>query len=420
MEPLRAVRGMNDILPAEMPRWHFVEERFREWAERFGFSEVRPPLLEPTALFVRSIGGATDIVEKEMYTFVDKGEQSLTLRPEGTASLARTFIEHKVYAQEALSKWYYFGPMYRRERPARGRFRQFYQAGVEFYGDPSPFADAEVIRLAYRLLEDLGIRNIEVRLNSIGGATTQSRFRAALLEYLLPLKEELSADSQRRLMSNPLRILDSKDAKDQALTQGAPSILDFLEADDREHFEGVREALSAFETPYVVDPRLVRGLDYYNRSLFEIRIVSDELGAQSALCGGGRYDPLLASLGGPATPAVGFALGVERLLLMLPERELPSRVDVCLIAASPGLRLQSAQLGLRLRECGLRVDHDFRGQSLKSQLRRADRLGARFAFILGENEAQRGVVQVRDLRAHMSEEISTERIEAWARSLAEG
>jgi len=416
MERLRAVKGMHDVLPEELPRWRRVEERFRELAARYGFGEVRPPLVEPTSLFVRSIGEVTDIVEKEMYTFVDKGEQSLTLRPEGTASVVRTYLEHSVHARSPVTKWFYLGPMYRRERPAKGRYRQFHQLGAEVFGDPGPFVDAELIDLVVRFLDDLGVREIEVLVNSLGSGETRARYREALVEFLTPHAADLSDDSKRRLATNPLRVLDSKVPADIAVTQNAPSLLAFLEEDDRTHFEELQRILDRWGTPYRVEPRLVRGLDYYDRTLFEVKGTGGDLGAQNTLCGGGRYDGLVAQLGGPDTPAIGFAIGVERVLLAMAEPEPSPTLDAFVVAAATELREEAALLARELRNAGLRVDADLRGQSLKSQLRRADKSGARVALLLGPDELERGTVQVKDLVAHDQEDAPRDEVAARVRA----
>ncbi|MFW6197684.1 MAG: histidine--tRNA ligase, partial [Myxococcota bacterium] len=269
MKKLRAVRGMNDVLPEEAPRWRHLEDRFRALAARYGYGEARFPLLEPTALFVRSIGETTDIVEKEMYTFVDKGEHSLTLRPEGTASAVRAFVEHSAHAKQPVHKWIYTGPMFRRERPAKGRFRQFHQFGAELFGDPGPYCDAEMIDMVVAFLDDVGVRDVQVLVNSLGGPETRPRYREALLEYLRPHVERLCADCRRRMETNPLRVLDCKVEADARIAGAAPPIFDFLGDEDRAHFDALRTTLEALGTPHVVDPALVRGLDYYTRTLFE-------------------------------------------------------------------------------------------------------------------------------------------------------
>lgn len=410
MTKLRAVKGMNDLLPEELGRWRRLESIFRETAERYGFGEIRTPLLEPTELFVRSIGEATDIVEKEMYTFHDKGEKNLTLRPEGTASCARAYLEHTVGAREAITRWYYLGPMFRRERPTRGRYRQFHQAGVEVYGDPGPFIDAEIIDMLVRFLSELGIVDLRVLLNSLGDQETRQNYREALIRYLEPHRGSLSADSQRRLETNPLRILDSKAPEDQAIIEDAPSILEHLSEEDQAHFDGVRRTLDRLGTPYEIEPRLVRGLDYYSRTLFEVQGRGGELGAQNALAGGGRYDGMIEELGGKATPAFGFALGIERLLLAMGEAEDESRPRVMILAANDEARVEAVALARELRDAGFNIETDLRGTSLKSQLRRADRSGAALAFILGDDELKRGVIQWKRLVGEGSGELAREGI----------
>jgi histidyl-tRNA synthetase len=411
---LRAVKGMKDILPDEISNWHRLENAFRQRVEGYGFGEARFPIVEPTALFVRSIGETTDIVEKEMYTFADRSEKSLTLRPEGTASSVRAYVQHSVQAREPVTKWYYIGPMYRRERPAKGRFRQFYQAGIEVFGDPGPYIDAEVIDMVVGFISELGISEVEVLVNSIGGPETRENYREALLGYLAPFRDELCGDCQRRMDANPLRVLDCKVPRCSEIASDAPSILKHLTDDDRAHFDGLQETLTLLGTPYRIDGSLVRGLDYYTRTLFEVLGKGEGLGAQNALLGGGRYDQMVESLGGPDTPAIGFAMGLERLLMAMPAAEPDSLVDVFVVAAQAGVRAQATLLGRELREHGLRVESDLRGGSLKSQLRRADKLNARIAMILGDAEVEAGVVQLKDLERKTQEEVP--RAEAGART----
>jgi len=411
---LRAVKGMKDILPDEISNWHRLENAFRQRVEGYGFGEARFPIVEPTALFVRSIGETTDIVEKEMYTFADRSEKSLTLRPEGTASSVRAYVQHSVQAREPVTKWYYIGPMYRRERPAKGRFRQFYQAGIEVFGDPGPYIDAEVIDMVVGFISELGISEVEVLVNSIGGPETRENYREALLGYLAPFRDELCGDCKRRMDANPLRVLDCKVPRCSEIASDAPSILKHLTDDDRAHFDGLQETLTLLGTPYRIDGSLVRGLDYYTRTLFEVLGKGEGLGAQNALLGGGRYDQMVESLGGPDTPAIGFAMGLERLLMAMPAAEPDSLVDVFVVAAQAGVRAQATLLGRELREHGLRVESDLRGGSLKSQLRRADKLNARIAMILGDAEVEAGVVQLKDLERKTQEEVP--RAEAGART----
>jgi len=420
MEPLRAVKGMNDVLPEEVPRWQRIERTFRDLSALYGFREIRTPLVEPTTLFVRSIGETTDIVEKEMYTFVDKGEHSLTLRPEGTASAVRAYLEHAVHAREPVTKWIYFGPMFRRERPAKGRYRQFWQAGAEVIGDPGPYVDAELIDMVALFMRSLGVLDVEVLVNSLGGAETRPRYRDALVRYLEPHRDTLCADCKRRIDHNPLRVLDCKVESDAAIARGAPSILELLGPDDRAHFDGLRRALDTLGTPYRVDEHLVRGLDYYTRTLFEVRGRGGELGAQNALCGGGRYDGLVESLGGSPTPAIGFAIGIDRLLLAMPSEEPAPRVEAIVAVTAPELAPQAALLARELRSAGVSTEADLRGQSLKSQLRRADKLGARVALVLGESEIARGAVQLKDLVGHTQTEVPRPDAVAKTRALLGG
>ncbi len=390
------------MLPGDIERWHTVERTFRQLAERSGYGEVRTPYLEPTELFVREIGEATDVVEKEMYSFAWHSE-AMTLRPEGTAGAARAFVEHKVHAREPVTRWYYLGPMFRGERPAKGRYRQFWQAGCEVYGDASPVCDAELIAFCADLLRALGIDQFAVHVNTIGGAEARASFRERLFAHLEPLRASLSQDSQRRLDKNPLRILDSKDARDQELCADAPSLLDCLSADDRAHHDRVLRLLAALGVDVVQDAKLVRGLDYYTRTLFELRATAADLGAQSALLGGGRYDGMVQSLGGPTVPAVGFAMGIERILAAS-KLAAPARVPTVFLAPL-GERAQDSLLGLavELRRAGVRALLDCRGGSLKSLLRRADGLGAAMALIAGDGELDRGEITLKSLASGAQE-----------------
>ncbi len=421
MTKLRAVKGMHDLLPERAPAWRRVEETFRDWAERHGYGELRTPIVEPTDLFVRSLGEATDIVEKEMYTFRDKGDDSLTLRPEGTASAVRAYLQHAVHAKEPVTRWYYLGPMFRRERPAKGRYRQFHQLGVECFGDPSPHADAEVVGLASRFLEALGIEGASLRLGTLGGPESRSAWKDALRTHYRPHLPTLCDDCRRRFEENPLRLLDCKVPRDTELARGAPRALDHLRPEDAEHFETLRRLLEAMGVEHEVDPHLARGLDYYGRTVFEFHGSGGGLGAQSALGGGGRYDRLVERFGGPPTPAVGFAMGLERLLLATPSAPSPPPPDAFLVAASVAQRDRLAVLAHELRAQGLRVEADLRGGSLRSQLRRADRSGARFALLLGEDEAARGVVQIKDMRGRAEpREVPLRELGAWLRAAPDG
>lgn len=399
----RAAKGMNDILPDEVRRWQALESAFRSTVERYGYREIRTPLLEPTELFVRSVGETTDIVQKEMFTLDHHGD-SLTLRPEGTASAARAYVEHTVAAREPLTRWYYLGPMFRAERPQRGRYRQFYQAGCEVFGDPGPACDAEMIDMLYRFFSGLGIEGVQVLVNCLGSKGTREKYRELLRAHLLPYAAELSENSQKRLNDNPLRILDSKSPRDQELAGSAPPILDILDDADRAHWEGLCRHLDALGVPYKVEARLVRGLDYYTRTLFELQSSSGSLGAQNALGGGGRYDAMIQELGGQSIPAIGFAIGLERVLLAMGERALAP--EQCCYIAPIGERAISAGLVLarQLRERGAYVDMDGRGASLRSMLRRANAVGARLCVLIGDGELDKGVVKVKDLAAHSEHE----------------
>ncbi|MEB2312983.1 MAG: histidine--tRNA ligase [Sorangiineae bacterium] len=392
----RRVKGMNDILPDEVGRWHRLEDGFRRTAELHGYSEIRTPVLEPTELFVRSLGDTTDVVEKEMFTF-SRHDESLTLRPEGTAGVARAYVEAKVQSREPVSRFYYLGPMFRAERPQRGRYRQFHQAGCEIFGDPGPSCDAELIDMLCGLFGELGIGELEVCVGSLGGPASRARYRAALLEYLRPRAGALSEHARARLEVNPLRILDSKDPRDQEAARGAPAAIDSLDDADRAHWEALLRALDALGTPYRVEAALVRGLDYYTRTLFEIRTTAGSLGAQNTIAGGGRYDAMIAELGGPPVPAIGFAMGLERLLLAMPEA--PARAPALAYLApigEPAIR-EALRLARELRRLGVRAELDGRGNSMKSMLRRADAMGARLALVLGDDELGREVVKVKDL-----------------------
>jgi len=401
----RAVKGMNDILPDEIGRWHRLEHAFRATVELHGYHEVRPPVVEPTSLFVRQIGEVTDIVEKEMYSFTHHGDE-LTLRPEGTAGVARAYVEHNVHAKEPVTRWYYLGPMFRAERPQKGRYRQFYQAGCEAFGDPGPAIDAEMIDMLVTFMQGLEIADVSAHVNTLGAAGTRARYRDALVAYLAPHRSALGEDSQRRLDRNPLRVLDSKDPRDAEIIAGAPSILDVLDAEDREHFDALRRYLDRLETEYSVDARLVRGFDYYTRTLFELRTKAGDLGSQNALGGGGRYDRMVHELGGPDVPGIGFALGLERLLLAMPDTPATANKWVLLAPIGEAATAEALAIAKGLRSRGVAVDVDGRKGSLKSMLRRANAIGATYCVVLGDAELARDVVQVKDLASHTQENLS--------------
>ncbi len=397
---LQAIRGMRDILPGESAAWQRLEAVISEVLEAYGYREIRLPSLEKTELFARSIGEVTDIVEKEMYTFADRNGESLTLRPEGTAGCVRACIEHGLLHNQVQRLWYR-GAMFRYERPQKGRYRQFHQVGLEAFGMDGPDIDAEVILVSRRFWQRLGLDSkVELQLNSLGDADERASYRAHLVEYFNDHLDQLDEDSRRRLESNPLRILDSKNHEMQPLLDGAPALLEHLGDASREHFDGLRARLEAAGVAYVINPRLVRGLDYYGRTVFEW--ITDALGAQGTVCAGGRYDGLVEQLGGRPTAAVGFAMGLERLVELLTDGAAPGETpaDIYLVIGTPALEVEAVALSEQLRDAmpGLRLSLHCGGGSLKSQFKRADRSGAELALVLGEAEWARGAVAVKPLR----------------------
>ncbi len=417
---VEAVRGMTDILPQEALLWQYVEAEIREAVALYGYREIRTPIVERAELFARGVGEATDIVHKEMYVFPDKKGQMLALRPEATASVVRAYIEHGLYAKGGVAKLYYLGPMFRYEKPQKGRKRQFHQYGVEALGSLEPALDAEVIDLAWYIMERLGLRRegLFLRLNSIGCPEDRPRYREALREYFLPYREELCPDCQRRLEENPLRILDCKVPTCQRIAADAPRSLDHLCEGCRGHFETLLRYLDALDLAYELDPKLVRGLDYYTRTVFEL--ASRDLGAQDALLGGGRYDGLAEALGGPPTPGVGFAGGLERLILVLGERDVSDRChriitgpEVYLLPVGETETAEALRILARLRRAGIPCDMDYAGRSLRKRLQAAARSGARYALFLGEEELSRGEAKVRDLASGEERYVPTEELVAF-------
>jgi histidyl-tRNA synthetase len=403
-EKIVGVKGMNDILPTDAPKWELFENTVHTILKSYGFQQIRTPIVEQTALFARGIGEVTDIVEKEMYSFVDSmnGDQ-LTLRPENTAGVVRAVVEHNLTYDSPKRLWY-VGPMFRHEKPQRGRYRQFYQVGAEAIGFAGPDIDAEVIMMCQRFWDDLGLSNVRLELNSIGDAEERNRHRIDLIAYLEKHRDLLDADAQRRLHANPLRILDTKNPAMQEMVNGAPKLLDYLGAESLAHFEGVQKILRHNAIPFTINPRLVRGLDYYNRTVFEW--VTDELGSQGTVCAGGRYDTLVEMFGGKPTPACGFAMGVERLLELMKssgEQFAPNQCDVYVVHQGESAQLQAFVVAERLRDAGLDVvlhcATSTGAGSFKSQMKRADASGAAFAIILGEDEMAKGVAAVKALRS---------------------
>ena len=400
---IQAIRGMNDLLPEASPRWQYLEQVVRSLLARYGYQEIRMPIVEQTALFKRSIGEVTDIVEKEMYTFEDRNGDSLTLRPEGTAGCVRAAEEHGLLYNQQQRLWYQ-GPMFRHERPQKGRYRQFHQIGVETFGLNGPDIDAELILLSVRLWRELGILDhLTLELNTLGSAAARADYREALTAYLQDFYSELDEDSQRRLSTNPLRILDSKSDSTQKILQGAPAFDQYLDDESRQHFAGLCQFLDAAGVTYKLNPLLVRGLDYYSKTVFEWTTTA--LGSQGTVCAGGRYDALVEQLGGKATPAVGFAMGVERLVLLLETlevfpAELQQQLDVYLAASGQGADAYALLLAERLRseQPSLRILTHCGGGRFKQQIKRADKSGAQLAILLGENEISQGIASVKYLR----------------------
>lgn len=406
---LKSLKGMNDLYFEDIVFWHEIERTARQIFENYGYGEIRTPVLEQTALFARGMGGDTQVVQKEMYTFEDKSGDSVTLRPEGTASVVRAYIEHAMSSQDEVTKLYYMGPMFRYERPQKGRMRQFHQIGAECFGTDSPLADAELIIMMDQFTKALGIQNYEVLLNSLGLLSEREKYLQELTTYFAKHKNDLDEDSQNRLNTNPLRILDSKNEKVKDICLGAPEISDFLGEESKAHFATVTTLLDKARVTYTINPFLVRGLDYYERTTFEF--VSNDLGAQSAFCGGGRYNRLVEELGGKPTPAVGFALGCERLVLLimanrtLNEHKKPGAYFVAMDEPS---RAKAFELMQHLRSESVACEMGYELKSMKSQMRRANKLSYRHAVIIGENELKTGKAQVKDLEKGSQNDVAFE------------
>jgi histidyl-tRNA synthetase len=396
---IQSIRGMHDILPDQSAAWQYLEGTIRTLFTQYGYRELRTPVLESTELFCRSIGEVTDIVEKEMYTFEDRNGDSLTLRPECTASCVRAGIQNGLLYNQQQRIWY-IGPMFRHERPQKGRYRQFYQAGIETYGIPGPDIDAEVVAISARLWRVLGLRNVELQINSLGSSEARAAYRDILVAYLTEHEAQLDEDSKRRMLSNPLRVLDSKNPDLAELIEAAPKLLDHLDDESKQHFERFQQLLTDMGIPFVVNTRLVRGLDYYSRTVFEW--VTTELGTQGTICAGGRYDGLVEQLGGKPTAGLGFAMGLERILLLLEEQsiEIPSLAPhAYLVMQGDAAEREGLKLAETLRDTlsGLRILTNCASASFKSQMKRADKSGAHYAIILGDNEINEGVVSLKPL-----------------------
>jgi histidyl-tRNA synthetase len=401
--PIQAVKGTKDLLPDEIAAWHRIEGTARALFALYGYREIRTPIFEPTELFARGIGQETDIVSKEMYTFEDRDGSSLTLRPEATAGIVRAVIEHNLINTDPALKVYTLGPMFRRERPQKGRYRQFHQVNLEVFGVTSPSIDVEVVEMALAYLEGCGLTQYELVLNSVGDAKCRPAYVATLQTALRARAGELCADCQRRTETNPLRVLDCKVPEDQSVIESLPRISDHLCDECRAHFAEVRRELELLGIPYRLSHRLVRGLDYYVRTTFEV--LSGELGAQNSVLGGGRYDGLVKELGGPDIPGIGFALGMERLVMLIPPVPVEARCEVFLAPLVPEARDFALRLQRQLRKAGVSAMTDHEGRGLKSQMRRADKLGARFVAILGEDEMAKARWTIRDMKASTQEEV---------------
>lgn len=404
----RAPKGTKDILPEESFLWHYIEDTIRNIAQAYGYKEIRTPVFEHTELFVRGVGNTTDIVQKEMYTFLDKAERSITLKPEGTAGVVRAFIEHKMYAKPQPTKMYYITPCYRYERPQAGRLREFHQFGIEVFGSKEASIDAEIILLALNLFSRLGISNLSVNINSIGCPQCRPVYHNIIKEYLSDNYDSLCGTCKERFEKNPLRILDCKEESCKSIIDGIPHIIDYLCDECDDHFENLKRYLNAMDINYKVDPMIVRGLDYYTKTVFEI--ISDSLGAQSTVCGGGRYDGLVSECGGPETPGVGFGLGLERLVMIIQNQNLqvPDENEVTVFITNVGdeAKTKAFELVTLLRENGVSADMDHLGRSLKAQFKYANKIAARWVCTLGENEIQQNTARVKNMGTGEEEDIS--------------
>ncbi len=418
MAGIQVSRGTRDILPTEVGYWQLVEATARDILDRAGASEIRTPIFEQTELFLRGIGEATDVVGKEMYSFNDRGDRGLTLRPEGTAGVVRSFIENSLYAQGDVQRLWYVGPMFRYERPQAGRQRQFHQLGLEVLGSGDPRADVEAIAIATDILKAIGLKDLTFDLNSIGDKDDRAQFREALINYLTPYKADLDPDSQDRLTRNPLRILDSKNKDTQKILHDAPSILDHLSESSKARFDRVQQLLADLSIPCQINSKLVRGLDYYSHTVFEIQ--SADLGAQATVCAGGRYDGLVTELGGPETAAIGWAMGLERLVILLQKLDnsaTASRVDFYMVSRGEAAEGQALRIVQQLRQAGFKAELDLSGSAFGKQFKRADRSAAAACLILGDAEAEEGTVQLKWLASgEQAELVQTElasQFEGW-------
>ncbi len=409
---IKAITGTKDILPDEISKWHYLENLLRKTFQQFHYKEIRTPVFEETALFARGIGEETDIVSKEMYTFKDRSETSITLKPEMTAGVVRAFIEHSLGAQQSLNKLYYISPMFRQERPQAGRLRQFHQFGAEALGSTSPLLDAEMIQLAFHILKNLGLKNLTVKINSLGIPDVRENYKKVLRDFLSDKKEKLSEESRKRFETNILRIFDSKIEVDIDIMKSAPLLIDYLDDDSKKDFSVVKEYLTLCGIPFDVDPSLVRGLDYYTKTTFEI--VSSSVGSQSALCGGGRYDLLVEELGGKPTPGVGFAAGMERILLACENEKslnLPEdSIDIYIIRIDKELEMKSAEISSLLRREQLSCDFDYLQRSVKAQMREANKMNAKFVLFVGGDEFRSGQMNLKNMSTGEEQKINLDEL----------
>ena len=405
---IKAPKGTKDTMPRDSYKVQYIEREFSELCRLYGFGEVRTPMFESTELFNRGVGETTDIVQKEMYTFEDLGHRSITLKPEGTSPAVRAFIESHDYAEMQPTKYYYDTPCFRYERPQAGRLREFHQFGVENFGTPDMMADAEVIALASDFIKKIGIEDVELRINSVGCRECRPVYRKALQDYLRPYYEDLSDISKDRFEANPMRIIDSKDITDQRIAKDAPYMLDYLCDDCKAAFEALKTNLDAMDISYVVDPRIVRGLDYYTKTAFEF--VTTKIGAQGTICGGGRYDHLVEEIGGPSIPGVGFGLGKERLLILMEQNDIivddPNVPDISVSFIGDKARLYALDLVHKLRACGVSAIIDTLNRNLKGQMKYANKLNARYSVVIGENEIEKGIVTLKNMYSGEQKEIS--------------
>ncbi len=411
---LQKPKGTQDILPAESAKWQYVENVARETFKKYNYGEIRTPMFEHYEVISRSVGDTTDIVTKEMYDFHDKGDRHITLRPEGTAPVVRSFVENKLFAPEVQKpvKMYYIGSMFRYERPQAGRLREFHQIGVECFGSSNPASDVETIAMAYQLFKELGIREVTLHLNSLGNTSSRLAYRQALIDYLTPMKDSLSKDSQRRLEENPLRVLDSKEKEDQVAVENAPSILDYLDEESQAHFEAVRQMLESLAIPYVIDTNMVRGLDYYNHTIFEFMAKVGD--SDLTICAGGRYDGLVDYFDGPETPGFGFGLGLERLLLILDKQGISLPVeeglDAYIAVLGQATNAKALELVQALRAQGFKAERDYLGRKIKAQFKSADAFKAKTLITLGESELESGQLTVKNNQTRQELETSLDTI----------